>query len=306
MPVHPEKKSMSGVAGLAAATIVLATAGLCLPVGYEDGSVAVSAAWAVGNGNGNGGTGNGKGRGDERGGGQAASNDHGGGSSASNGGQGQGSSHANGAAGRGSLNSAKADAQAFAHANRHSRIGALRDYMASMADYAANVEDQIAAELAKQEYLDSLAPAEEPDPDVLADLDKAIADAEQARQDYLDGLAEGEDPDQGTLGDLNQDVADAEQTKQDYLDSLAPAEEPDPEILADLDQDIADAEQAVDESLKSAAESFLDAANKDGQITDAVVNDVNGALDGKAQGFLDPDGHIAGSADDLFEAIDNL
>lgn len=235
MSVYREKLRFSRIAGLAAATIVLTVAGLSVPVGYTDGDLVISAAYAVGNGNGNGGVGNGKGQGDAHGSdGQAASN--------GNGGTAQGSSHWNGAAARGSLNSAHASAQGLAHANDNSPVGALNNYMGSMVDYATAVEDLIAAQ----------------------------------------------------------------QAKQDYLDSLPLGTEPDEEVVAELDQAIADAQVAADDALMSAAESFLEAANKDGQITEAVVEGVNGMLDGKSEGFLDPDGHIEGSAGDLVEEINNL
>ncbi|UCH74842.1 MAG: hypothetical protein JSU82_03035 [Rhodospirillales bacterium] len=183
MPKRKEKRpTFRRVARLAHLMILLVAVALSVSLGYEGGDVVMSKAHAVGNGNGNGGTGNGKGRGDTNGrGGQSASH-------ADNGAR--GSSHSNGAADRGSLNASRAAGAGLAHASDRSPVGALRDYMGSMVDYAAAVDDLMEAERAKQEYLDGLPPGQSPDEETLGDLDQAIVEAADAVDDALESAAE--------------------------------------------------------------------------------------------------------------------
>ena len=121
------KVNIRGVAVLAVAVVAGALIA-SLPVTIDGGSLGHKTALAVGNGNGNGGVGSaGQGKG------------------ATNGGLGGDSS------GLRSLNSARADTQAFVHANRdHSPVGQLATYMEAIVAYLAAVDadDEEAAALA--------------------------------------------------------------------------------------------------------------------------------------------------------------
>jgi hypothetical protein len=99
---------------------------------------------------------------------------NGGGNRGSNGAAGSYSANGNGkgamASTLGSLNAAHASSQAFDHANRNSRVGALADYMDAMTDYRDAIADLNA-------YMASLAVGEEPEADLLGPLEAAVDEA---------------------------------------------------------------------------------------------------------------------------------